>query len=120
MNDLIIIINKSNYNKMSVRPITVSEEIKAKGHPFVNILATFGGLQGLLIYLNRHNIPITQNWFAQPGSLLRFSVLVGGGFVVGGLVGMAAFTDWDLLRLHFQHEQDKRLLVHGASIKHFS
>ena len=27
---------------MSARPITVSEEIKAKAHPWVNILSLFG------------------------------------------------------------------------------
>ena len=46
---------------MSVRPITASEEIKAKGHPFVNTLAVLGGTQGLLVYLHRHRIPKPQN-----------------------------------------------------------
>ena len=105
---------------MSVRPITVSEEIKAKGHPFVNIFAVFGGLQGLLLYLHRHRIPITQNWFAPPGSLLRFAVLVGGGFLVGGVVGMAAFTDRDLLRLHNLHEEDRKHLVEAQRMDSFT
>jgi len=43
---------------MSVRPITVSEENKAKGHPFVNIFAVMGGLQGLITFLNRQRIAI--------------------------------------------------------------
>lgn len=92
---------------MSVRPITVSEEVKAKGHPFVNIFAIFGGLQGLLIFLNRQRIPITQNWFAHPGSGLRFGFFVGGGFIVGGLFAMAAFSDPAILRLYYAHEKDK-------------
>ena len=104
---------------MSVRPITVSEEIKAKGHPFVNIFSVFGGLQGLLLYLNRHRIHITQNWFAPPGSVFRFAVIVGGGFLIGGGVGMAAFTDKDLLRLHYFHKEDKTLLVEGQRVDAF-
>ena len=88
---------------MSVRPVTVGEEIKASGHPFVNILATFGGLQGLLIYLNRHRIPITQNWFAAPGSVYRAAFFIGGGFLVGGFVGIAAFSDPSIRRLVRQH-----------------
>ena len=29
---------------MSVRPVTVGEEIYAKGHPWINILSTYGAL----------------------------------------------------------------------------
>lgn len=53
---------------MSVKPITVGEEIKAYGHPFVNIFSLFGGLQGTLIFLHRQRIPLRSNWFAHPGA----------------------------------------------------
>ena len=42
---------------MSVRPITVAEETKAFGHPFVNIISLFGASQGLLMFLHRSRIP---------------------------------------------------------------
>lgn len=48
---------------MSVRPITVGEELKSLGHPFVNIFAVFGGLQGTLLYLHLQRIPFKSNWF---------------------------------------------------------
>jgi hypothetical protein len=98
---------------MSVRPITVGEESKATGHPFVNIFALFGGTQGLLLYLHRSRIPITQNWFAPPGHLLKFGLLVGGGYLIGGAVAMGFFTDRELLRLARRHRQDKALNVEG-------
>jgi len=84
---------------MSVRPITVGEETKAFGHPFVNIFSVFGGLQGVLIFLRRRRIPVQSNWFAAPGSLGVFSVLVLGGFLTGGFVAMAGFSDWEIIRL---------------------
>ena len=92
---------------MSVRPITFSEENKAFGHPWVNIFATFGATQGLLLYLHRNRIPITTNWFAPPGSLLKFVVLVGGGYLFGGFVAIGFFADRELLRLHRRHLEDK-------------
>lgn len=104
---------------MSVRPITISEEIKAKGHPFVNIFSVFGGLQGLLIFLNRQRIPITENWFSHPGSLGRFAFLVLGGYAVGGLVAMIAFTDMKTLRLYRTHTQDRILNVEGQRADNF-
>ena len=88
---------------MSARPITVSEEIKAKAHPWVNILSLFGGTQGLLIYLHRQRIPFRSNWLASPGSPSRFAVFALGGYLVGGVIGMAAFSDWELLRLYARH-----------------
>lgn len=78
---------------MSVRPITVAEETKAYGHPFVNIFSLFGASQGLLIYLHRHQIPFRSNWLASPGTPGKFLFLVLGGYLVGGCVAMAAFTD---------------------------
>lgn len=96
---------------MSVRPITVSEEQYAKGHPFVNIFAVFGGLQGLMIYSHRTRIPINQNLFAHPGSFARFAFFVGGGFIAGGLAGMVLFHDKTLLRLYYSHQNDKHLLT---------
>jgi len=102
---------------MSVRPITVGEETKAYGHPFVNILSLFGGMQGLLIFLNRRRIPITSNWFATPGSFPVFAILVFGGYLTGGAVAMAGFTDWTLLRLSLSHAHDKALVTEGQTIK---
>lgn len=102
---------------MSVRPITVSEESKAFGHPFVNILSLFGASQGLLIYLHRLRIPVTSNWFAAPGSVGLFGFLVFGGYLFGGAVGMAAYTDWSLARLAFSHDKDRKNLTDGQSIK---
>jgi hypothetical protein len=89
---------------MSVRPVTVGEETFAKGHPWINILSTYGALQGVLTFLHRRRIPFQGNWFATPGSLPVFVVFVLGGYIGGGLVGMAAFTDWTLLRLSMQHQ----------------
>ena len=88
---------------MSARPITVSEEIKAKGHPWVNILSIFGATQGMLTYLHRQRVPFRSNWLAPPGSPFKFGILVFGGFYVGGLIGVAAFTDWELIRLYKRH-----------------
>ena len=85
---------------MSVRPITVSEEIKAGGHPFTNIFALFGGLQGILVYLHLSKIPVTSNWFAKPhGSFGRFLFLAGGGYVFAGSLALFFYTDHALLRL---------------------
>ncbi len=105
---------------MSVRPITVSEEVYAKGHPWVNIFSTFGALQGVLIYLNRRRIPFQGNWFAQPYSVPIFAILVLGGYIGGGVVAMGAFTDWSLLRLAVQHKQDKQLMTDAQNIKSFA
>ena len=89
---------------MSVRPISVGEETKAFGHPFVNILSLFGASQGMLMYLHRHRIPITSNWFAAPGSPAGFGLLVVGGYLIGGGIAMAAFSDWPLVRLALSHQ----------------
>lgn len=89
---------------MSVRPITYTEEQKAKGYPFANIFGVLGGLQGLVIYLHHQRIPIRDNWFARPGSLGRFSVLVIGGYFVGAFFGSLSFGDRDLLRLFYAHK----------------
>lgn len=105
---------------MSVRPITLSEEIKAKGHPFVNIFAVFGLTQGLLIYLHRLRIPVQNNWFGPHGSPLGFVLLTVGGYVVGGVIGMAAFTDYPLLRLYKAHRQNKIFNIEGQSVQNFS
>jgi hypothetical protein len=105
---------------MSVRPITITEEYKAKGQPFVNILAVFGGTQGLLMYLNRMKIPITENWFQPPGGVGRFSFFVVGGFIAGGLIGMAAFTDRPLLRLYYSHQRDIILTVDGQKASDYT
>ncbi len=105
---------------MSVRPITVGEETKAFGHPFVNIFSVFGGLQGVLMFLHRRRIPVQSNWFAAPGSLGVFSVLVLGGFLTGGFVAMAGFSDWEIIRLAHQHKLDKQLNVEGQSIRNYA
>ncbi len=105
---------------MSVRPITVSEEIKAMGHPFVNILSIFGGLQGLLMFLHRTRIPLNQNWFSNPKSAGAFAFFVLGGYLGGGLVGMAAFTDVNLLRLYHSHVEDNLINVEGQSVKNIT
>ena len=42
---------------MSVRPVTVGEETFAMGHPWINILSTYGALQGVLTFLYRRRIP---------------------------------------------------------------
>ena len=51
---------------MTVRPLTVSEEIKSMGHPFVNIFAVSGALQGILYFLHIQRIPFKSNWFEHP------------------------------------------------------
>ena len=98
---------------MSVRPITQSEEIKAKGHPFVNIFAIFGASQGLLVYLHRHRIPLRSNWLAAPGSPFKFSLLVFGGYLAGGALAIVLFSDAELLRLHQRHIEDKLTIADG-------
>ena len=105
---------------MSVRPVTVGEETFAKGHPWINILSTYGALQGVLTFLHRRRIPFQGNWFATPGSLPVFAIFVLGGYIGGGLVGMAAFTDWTLLRLSMQHQSDKARLTDSQTIKNLS
>ena len=105
---------------MSVRPISVGEETKAFGHPWVNIMSLFGGSQGLLIYLHRHRIPFTSNWFANPGSVGVFAFLVAGGYLTGGLVAMAGFSDWSLVRLAQSHKQDLALLTDSQNARSFS
>jgi len=104
---------------MSVRPVTVGEENKAFAHPWINIFATFGASQGVLTYLHRHRIPFASNWFAAPGSPAAFVVFALGGFVVGGGVAMAAFSDWHLVRLVQQHQKDRVFNTDGQSIKSF-
>ncbi len=98
---------------MSVRPIPLAEEIKASGHPFVNIFAIFGASQGLLVYLHRQRIPFRSNWLASPGNPRRFALLVLGGYIGGGLVGMSAFADWDVVRLLAKHQEDIDLRTDG-------
>jgi len=46
--------------------------------------------------------------------------LVLGGYLTGGVVGMAAFSDWDVIRLVQSHRQDKALLTDSQSIKNFA
>lgn len=89
---------------MSVRPITVSEETHAYGHPFVNAFAVLGGLQGVLVYLHRSRIPVQSNWFPNTGSFKLFAVLAAGGYLGGGLLALAFYTDKDLLRLAKSHQ----------------
>lgn len=100
--------------------MTVGEETKAFGHPFVNIFAVFGGLQGALMFLHRRRIPFQSNWFAAPGSLPVFAGLVLGGYLTGGFVAVAAFSDWDIVRLVQSHKQDKALLTDSQSIKSYA
>lgn len=105
---------------MSVRPISVGEETKAFGHPWVNIMSLFGASQGLLIYLHRHRIPFTSNWFATPGSKGVFAFLVVGGYLAGGAVAMAGFSDHTLARLANAHKQDLALLTDAQNARNFS
>ena len=102
---------------MSVRPVSVGEEIKAFGHPWVNILSLFGATQGLLVYLHRNRIPVTSNWFAAPGRPSLFVFLVVGGYITGGTIAMAAFSDWSLIRLVESHRQDNALLTDSQTTK---
>ena len=46
--------------------------------------------------------------------------LVLGGYLTGGAVGMAVFSDWDVIRLVQSHRQDKALLTDSQSIKNFA
>ena len=98
---------------MSVRPITVAEETKAFGHSFVNIISLFGASQGLLMFLHRSRIPFRSNWFAAPGSFGIFTFAVFGGYIAGGAIGMAAFSDWELLRLAYAHKADQQMRIEG-------
>ena len=104
---------------MSVRPVTVGEETFAMGHPWINILSTYGALQGVLTFLYRRRIPFQSNWFATPGSLPVFAVFVLGGYLGGGAIGMAMFTDWNLVRLTMQHRDDKARLTDSQLVRHF-
>lgn len=104
---------------MSVRPVTVGEETFAFGHPWINILSTYGALQGVLTFLYRRRIPFQSNWFATPGSLPVFAVFVLGGYLGGGLIGMGVFSDWNIIRLTMQHREDKSRLTDGQLIKNF-
>ena len=104
---------------MSVRPITVAEENKGYAHPWINIFCTFGATQGLLTYLHRHRIPFQSNWFAAPGSPASFLIMTVGGFLIGGGVAMAAFSDWHLVRLAQTHKADKLMNVDGQSAKNY-
>lgn len=101
---------------MSVKPITVSEETKAYGHPFVNAFAIMGGLQGALIYLHRMRIPVQQNWFPNSGSFKLFAVLTVGGFIGSGLAASAFYNDWNLIRIAQIHNRDRKLLVESQSV----
>jgi hypothetical protein len=81
----------------------------------VNIFAVFGATNGILTYLHRTRIPINQNWFAKPaGSVPIFMVMTGGGYLVGGLVGLYLFRDPALLRLQKRHTEDIKLNTAGA------
>ena len=104
---------------MSVRPVTVGEETKAFGHPFVNIFSVFGGLQGALMFLHRRRIPFQSNWFAAPGSLPVFAVFGLGGYLSGGFLGMALFSDWNLVRLTIQHKEDKQRFTDAHVVGNF-
>ena len=96
---------------MSVRPVSWSDEAHATGHPWVNGLALFGGLQGMLMYLHRYRMPINQNWFGKPGGMFPFGFYVVGGYLVGGVVAMAFFSDWDTIRLIKSHRKDAALMI---------
>ena len=104
---------------MSVRPITVAEETKAYGHPWINVFCIFGATQGLLTYMHRHRIPFQSNWFAAPGSPAGLIGATLGGFLIGGGIAMGVFSDWSLVRLSQQHKQDSILNVDGQSIKSY-
>lgn len=102
---------------MSVRPITVGEETKAFAHPWINIFSFFGATQGMITYLHRTRIPFQSNWLAAPGSPVAFAIFVLGGYLIGGGVAMAAFTDWDLVRIAKMHQKDRVFNTDGQSIK---
>jgi hypothetical protein len=104
---------------MSVRPVTVGEEIYAKGHPWINILSTYGALQGVLSFLYRRRIPFQSNWLATPGSLPVFAVFVLGGYLGGGLLGMGLFSDWNIIRLTMQHKEDKQRYTDAHVVSNF-
>jgi len=104
---------------MSVRPVTVGEEIYAKGHPWINILSTYGALQGVLSFLYRRRIPFQSNWLAAPGSLPVFAVFVLGGYLGGGFLGMALFSDWNIIRLTMQHKEDKQRFTDSHVVGNF-
>ena len=98
---------------MSVRPVTQAEELKAYGHPFVNIFPLFGASQGILTFLHLQRIPFKSNWFIHTGTTGRFLVLSVGGFFVGGIAGLMLFNGWDTIRLLHAHKLDSVHLVHG-------
>jgi hypothetical protein len=104
---------------MSVRPVTVGEETYAKGHPWINILSTYGALQGVLAFLYRRRIPFQSNWLATPGSLPVFAVFVLGGYLGGGLLGMGLFSDWNIIRLTMQHKEDKQRYTDAHVVSNF-
>lgn len=105
---------------MSVRPITVSEETHAYGHPFVNSFAVMGGLQGVLIYLHRSRIPVQSNWFPNSGSFKFFAFLSVGGYLTGGLLALAFYSDSNLIRLAQSHKKDLANNIEAQNVRSFA
>ena len=72
-----------------------------------------------MVYLHRARIPITHNWFAIRANAPVFFALVVGGYIGGGLLGVAGFSDWRLIGLYKSHLEDKAHLVHGQSVSNY-
>ena len=103
---------------MSVRPISVGEELKGEARPFTGIFALMGASQGLLIHLHRHRLRVNQNWFSV--APVGLTVMMVGGFLVGTGVSVALFADWNLIRLANTHKRDQMMVADGQSIKNYS
>jgi len=103
---------------MSVRPITVSEEDKAFGDPIVGLISLMGGLQGVLMYLNKTKAPFRSNWAAAPGSPFTLAFFLLGGYFGSMGVAYLVFKDDGLLRLYYTHRKDLALQTAGQKITH--
>uniref|UniRef100_A0A7S3CLA3 Uncharacterized protein n=1 Tax=Strombidium rassoulzadegani TaxID=1082188 RepID=A0A7S3CLA3_9SPIT len=91
----------------SVRPLTVSEEIHARGQPLTGISTIFGFTFGVLTHMRMHKVTAQCNWFPTPQSKLVGSAMMVGGGVLGYLTGKFLFSDFGLQRLIKQHELDR-------------
>ena len=78
---------------MSVRPISVGEELKGQAQPWVGVFSIFGLSQGALLFLNRFKINPRSNWVASPGTAPVLALYLLGGLVIGQTTANMFFMD---------------------------
>lgn len=98
---------------MSVRPITYSEEQRAVGAPFSDIMALLGLSQGVLYFLHVNKLPLKSNWFANPRNIPMFALFSFGGLLGGVVLGNLMYGDSELKRLKEIHQNEKEMLLDG-------